>query len=248
MKVESRKRLVVSRLKLILKRIAIITLTFSLPSIHQAQTQVLESNEKMPASLGLNFGSKGIVGLDLAFEISPKINLRFGFNYLNVSISGYDVYMEQFDTYLTAAAKIKQTNFEAIAQFALFKNKWRHVKLEGGFGYFFLNQLHGRIQLRDTYPWQQIELTPEEIGYGEGEFSFKSPVSPYLGITIGNIIPKKRISASIQLGTFYKGKPQVEINATNLVRHNDSNEEVIEKGLSSYRWWPVISFRLAHRI
>lgn len=248
MKIAYRKQVLTIRIKLILKRIIFLLLTFSFPNYHQAQTQELETMESMPASLGLNFGSKGIIGIDLALEITPKINLRFGFNYLNVAVNGYDIYMEQFDIYLTADASVKQTNLEVLAQYALFNKKLRHIKLEAGFGYFFLNQLNGRIQLRDTYPWQEIELTPEEIGYGEGEFSFKSPISPYLGITIGNIIPKKRLAASVQLGTFYKGKPQVKINATNLVRHNNENEEVIQNGLASYRWWPVVSLRLAYII
>lgn len=248
MKVASGKPVSHNRLKLIQKRITILILTFSFPFFIQAQAETLDTNEKMPASLGLNFGSKGIIGMDLAIEINPKINLRFGLNYLNVSFSGYDIYMKQFDTYLTAGAKIRQTNLEVIFQYALFKNKLKHIKVDAGFGYFFLNQLHGRIQLRDTYAWQEIELTPEEIGFGEGEFSFKSPISPYIGITIGNIIAKKRFSASVQLGTFYKGRPQVKINATNLVRNNDENEGVIENGLSPYRWWPVVSLRMAYNI
>jgi|GEM_PF-2204508 len=209
-----------------------------------------------PVSIGLNVGTKALAGIDATLAISPKANLKLGYNYFKLAFRDIDINtgkllngraagMEQFDVFISVDVDINQNNLELLMEQSIFMEKLRIVF---GVGYFFKNTLSGKIQLRDNVPFNEIELTPEEVGFAKGSISFKSPFSPFLGIGIGNAIPKKRVGFSVNIGTFYKGKPQLNVEATNLVRNNGENEKIIEDGLSSYRWWPVLSFRVAYNL
>jgi hypothetical protein len=209
-----------------------------------------------PVSIGLIVGTKALAGIDVTLALSPKTNLKLGFNYLKLAVRDFEINtgkilngragdIDQFNVFIGIDVDINQNNLELLMERSVFKDKLRIVF---GMGYFFKNTLSGKIQLRDNLRFNDIDFTPEEIGFAKGSISFKSPFSPFVGLAIGNAIPKKRVGFSVNVGTFYKGKPQLNIEATNLVRNNGENEKIIEDGLSSYMWWPVLSFRLAYNL
>lgn len=200
---------------------------------------------KPEKSLALNTGTKGIVGVDLGLAINSNFGLRIGFNYLDFKISDYETNFNRFSTYANIDLTVKQSNLEFLAEYAFNDGKFRIVT---GFAYFFDNMLRGKVQLRDYFTLNDIDLTPEEIGYFQLTTDFSSRISPYFGIAFGKLVPDSRVGMSFDLGTYYKAKPLVEIDATNVIRNNDLNEDVLERNITQYRWWPVLSFRLAYKI
>ena len=95
---------------------------------------------------------------------------------------------------------------------------------------------------------EDIEVSPEEVGFIKGTIQMGSKLSPYFGLGFGRAVPRKRVGIGLDLGTYYKGRPRVDLEATSLLRNNVNNEQVLEDALSFVRWWPVVSFRLAVKV
>lgn len=207
-------------------------------------TPIAEEVFQQKFAIGLNTGTKALVGIDVAMQISPKINMVLGYNFLDLAIMDYETNFNKYPAYASIDLLIDQSNIEWRTEFLIYRNQVRAVV---GAGYFFKNQIAVKGQLADDYEFNDIEFTPDELGFVSGKVSFKSPVSPYVGIAFGGAIPKSKIGFSIHLGTYYKGKPKIDIEGSNLVRHNDENEPVLESLLSEYRWWPVLAVRLSFK-
>lgn len=233
-----------------LKRIYLLCIALLFVSYGQINAQnhleLTNPEAAKPAkSIGLNFGTKGLVGIDLGLALNSRFGFRFGYNYLDFKINGYETNFNRFSYYASIDVEVRQSNIELLAEYSFNEGKFRIVT---GIAYFFDNMLRGKIQLRDYFRLNDVDLTPEEIGYFQVTTDFSSRISPYLGVSFGKLIPEKRIGFTFDIGTYYKAKPLVDIDATNVIRNNDLNEDVLERNITQYRWWPVLSFRLAYKI
>jgi hypothetical protein len=219
-------------------------------SLGSVEAQEIEASShpkvvKAVKSIALNAGTKGILGVDLGINLNPSFGLRVGFNYFDLMVEGYETNLNRFAYYADIDLTVKQSNIELLAEYAMNDGKFRVVT---GFAFFFNNMLRGKVQLRDHFTLNDVDLTPEEIGYFQLTADFSSRISPYFGIGFGKLVPSDQINLSFDLGTYYKSKPLVEIDATNVIRNNDLNEDVVERNITQYRWWPVLSLRLAYKI
>lgn len=207
-------------------------------------TPIAEEVFQRNFAIGLNTGTKALAGIDVAMQCSPRISMKLGYNFLDLAIMDYETNFNKYPVYVSIDLIIDQSNVEFTTEFLIYKNQIRAVV---GAGYFFQNRVAVKGQLADSYEFNDIEFTPDEIGFVKGKVSFKSPVSPYIGIAFGGAVPKSKIGFSVHLGTYYKGRPDIDIKGTNLVRHNDENEPVLEDLLSEYRWWPVLAMRFSFK-
>ncbi|HMQ49272.1 MAG TPA: hypothetical protein PKA00_17445 [Saprospiraceae bacterium] len=196
-------------------------------------------------AIGFNFGTKSLIGLEFATSLSSNWWLRAGFNHMDFFVAGYETNLNRFEQYAVIDLDAKHSNIDFLIDWQPWKANIRFV---GGFGAFFDNYFFAKFQLRDNIPFNDIELTPEEIGYLTAEIDYKSIINPYLGVSFGKIVPSKRVGFSLDLGTYYKGKPNILLDGTNIVRHNSLNSEALEDNLSTYRWWPVASLRLGFNL
>ncbi len=198
-------------------------------------------------SVGIGAGTKGYVAVDGALRIVPHFNVRLGFNLLQFSVDNFEVNLEDLNDetqQLLIDGEINQSNIELLLEFAFAKE---FLRLVAGGAYHFQNNITGRGGLTENLMVQDVILTPEEVGYIEGDFAFTNTISPYLGIGIGRTISQKRISFSADIGTYYRGAPNVTLEATELFRQNVRNEDELEDILEDIRWWPVIALRLGYR-
>ncbi len=207
---------------------------------------VLESPGRRIGAIALSGGSDGLVGVDVNLRFHPKWNLRCGLRYFNLSIENYETNFNRFEYYANIDLRIRQSNLSLMAEYSPWN---RGLKLVGGIGYFFWdNSLYGKGGLRDAVPLNDVMIPGEDIGYIAGEVTFGSPVNPYLGFGFGNAIPRKRFGISVDAGFFYKGKPRLDLTATNLIKGNEVNEDQLEENISPYRWWPVVSLTVAFKL
>lgn len=226
--------------------IALLLLYFTGTSSAQKWLSAEEKEEHYTAmSIGTSIGTKGLIGVDYTRAINHRLNLRVGFNYMDFKINNFETNFGRFQYWASIDLETKQSSLEVLTEMNIWKGR---VRLVTGAAYVFGNHLSGQIQLRDNTPLNDIELTPEEIGFLRGTITFRSPISPYFGMAFGNAFPKSGLGLSMDLGAYYRGKPLLDLDATNLVRTNTNNEEIVERNISSYRWWPVVSFRLAYKI
>ncbi len=75
--------------------------------------------------------------------------------------------------------------------------------------------------------------------------------SPYIGIGWGNAVKEgRRLTHSFDLGLLYQGSPKVKMSASNpAVTQADLNQESLEleDALSSFRYYPVISYGISFK-
>ena len=211
-------------------------------------------------AVGVNLGSKALVGLDVAYQHTDRLSFRAGFNFMRFSLPDLSVnsgiatgFAAEHDGqalpayyFVTADVDYRQSHVEALAEYRL--TRWG-LKAVGGVGYFPANRLSLKLGLKDGYLLNDVFLTPEEIGYGTGTVTFRSGLAPYLGMGLGpGVSIRKRVSFSMDLGAYYKGRPEVAIEATQLLRNNTRNGAFLTEFFSDFRWLPVLSARMSIRL
>jgi len=205
----------------------------------------LEPPNYSPVAIGFSLGTQTISGVDVAFQVAPDWVFKVAFNYMDLSIRNFETDLGFLPEQISIDADMRFSSFEVLTEHKIFHKKLRMV---GGFGYFPINHFKGTVLLANPVRFFDVDWTPGEVGYVGGSLSFRSPISPYIGIAFGDAIPKKQVGFSFNFGTYYKGRPDITIEGSNLLEHNGVNERTVEKGISSYRWMPVLSFRLAYKL
>ena len=202
-------------------------------------------NSGVPLSfaIGLSAGTNAFIGGDVAIRIANHVNLRAGYNYLEYTFSESSVDLD--GETLLFKGNLDQTNMEVLAEYAFAKDK---IRIVAGAAYTFNNVMSGEGILADSLAYEDIIITPDEVGFVKGTVSFANMISPYIGIGFGKAIPSKRVGVSLDVGTYYKGSPDVMLEASNLLRNNVNNEQTIEDAMSFIKWWPVVSLRVAVKL
>ncbi|MEO0340863.1 MAG: hypothetical protein AAF242_16840 [Bacteroidota bacterium] len=195
-------------------------------------------------AIGLSAGTQNIWGIDAAYQFNRQFAIRAGFNYLAHTFE--ETKVDAGDEELLFNADFDQNNIMLLGEYS--PGKKGKFRLVAGFGFHLNNTISGEGILADSIMIEDIEVSPEEVGFIRGNIQFGSKLSPYFGLGFGRAVPQKRVGIGLDLGTYYKGRPKVDLEATSLLRNNVNNEQVLEDAISFVRWWPVISFRLAVKI
>ncbi len=195
-------------------------------------------------AIGLNTGVKSIAGLDLGMVISPSFNIRAGYQYANLNYYNPGFYVEASSKSYDVEAEYRFSHIELFGEYHVF----RFMRLVVGAGIFLDNTASLYATPGEDSQFNDIVLTPEEIGYVKGTSQYASPVAPYFGLAFGKLVPKKRVGISCDIGTFYKGSPTVDVEASELLSENTRNEEILNRNLKSYQWFPNLSLRIAVRL
>ncbi len=225
------------------------------PSLPDLPVVLCNYNEKMSSpvltykrrhpAFKTSFGTKGFPAFEVNFFLTKRFNIGIGYSHLKYNIQQFESNFNVSDYYASIDAAINLSNINAMLEYKPGKGKFRLV---AGLAWAPKNTLSGRGQLRDGFKFNDIVFTPEELGYIGGAIQYKWKLNPYAGIGFGRSHPKKRLGFTFDLGFFYKGKPQLSLEASNLVRHNVENLEKLQKIADDYQWWPVIDFGVKYRI
>jgi hypothetical protein len=109
------------------------------------------------------------------------------------------------------------------------------------------NNLRFKASLAQPIYFNEVLLTPEEIGVVNGEINWKK-VGGYLGFGIGRTVPNKQFGYGFDLGCYYIGKPELELNATEKLAPSNNQEDKIEENMSGYRILPYANFRISYKL
>lgn len=223
------------------------------------QTTLTEkvSNPYKKIAIGLSTGTKGY-GLDGAMTINRFFNVRVGFNFSKSSYSNNSFQLPSFLFSQDAELKNQKfqldldylfSNIELLGEYKPFGSAFRIV---GGLAFFPKNKLTTKAIANETYYFNDVPLDPDEIGEVALTWGYKNKISPYFGLGFGRAVPKKRrFGVSFDIGTYYKGNPDIGIEATAALRENVRNEPILEANLSkinAVKFFPVASLRFAYRI
>jgi hypothetical protein len=194
-------------------------------------------------AIGISAGTQAFYAGDFAINLRPKFNARLSYHHLVYSFK--ETKTDLGDEELLFNAKIHQSNVALLAEYAIVNQR---IRLVGGFAFYLDNTISGSGILGDSVLVEDVMASPDEVGFIKGTIQMGNKVAPYMGIAFGRAVPLNRIGLSFDLGTYYKGSPKVDIEATSILRNNVNNEQALEDALSFVKWWPVFSLRLAVKI
>lgn len=215
----------------------------NVPADSAAQAQKFPSDW----TLGLSVVStNALPGLDVAARIAPRFDMRLGYFYFDHKVKRRNISVGQSAQLYNMDVTTRFSNVTLLADFLATCNG--KIRLTAGVGYFFDNWVSAFAETADSSSVNDVLLSPEEVGTATAKVTFASKINPYIGLTFFRVIPKRRWSCSVDVGTFYKGKPSVNIEGTGLLTENDRNEEPFQRNIDGRRWWPVLAVRIGYKL
>jgi hypothetical protein len=204
----------------------------------QSQDSLTYNSKSASWALGVKGSTIGY-GVELTKFITSNFCVRVGWNHL--SYSG-DIGINDFSLDLDYTLDLGGPAI--MLDYYLFKGLY----ISGGVLY---NNFEGSGELtpEKIYQFNEIKLTPEQIGYIRMNVKPDLKISPYLGIGFGkNITKKKKLYFNIELGTFYHGKPKANLYATQMLAPSASEKQInqLNKNLEDYSFYPFLSFQLSY--
>lgn len=217
----------------------LIFITFGALLYGQEQSTSTYDNRYAIALNGSTLGG----GLEVARNISPKLNLRLRANTL--SIENYVQDIDVDDATLNVTADTRFLEFDLSLEYLPFTKS--SFKLVGGASYF----TDGKTTALGTYDGEitygEIVLGPEDIGDLEVTLDYNG-FAPYVGLGFGRAVPKKTIGVAFEAGTFYLPKPEVGIVATGMLEPTSEQASSLEEDIKDYRWFPYLNLRISVKI
>lgn len=190
-------------------------------------------------ALGIKAGTAGYGG-ELSKKLSRSFDLRLGYAMLSTSQS-LDLEVDKRKLAVTAdvALGIPSAKLDWHPGAASFRFT---------FGAGLPNNNIGVTgKLKETFTYGEIVVSPEEIGTFAMDIKWNA-VAPYVGIGFGRNVPKKRVSFTIDMGSYYIGSPSVKLNPTGMLSPTADQQSVMEGNMVDYKWHPVLNFQFNVKI
>jgi hypothetical protein len=213
---------------------------------------------KKDIAVGLNFGITNGIGVDVAYRFAKHFTARLAYN--NARFSVKDFKKDIVSTNPDGTKSTQSVSFDANVNlsnlglnFELAPGAKGRLKLVGGLAFFPTNAITAGGKMLTAIKFNDVQLTPDDLGSGTVTIGYQSKIAPYLGMSFGRTIPRKRMNISFDLGTYYKGDYKVDINIKQgvLLKENENNAAQLEHNLNQ-KWnqklLPVMNLRLAYRL
>jgi hypothetical protein len=191
-------------------------------------------------AVGIKLSSLGI-SAEGTRSFGEKLNAKLGLSYFSYS---YDAEAGAQDDY-SSSADLNLLSLSALADYFPFGNFFR---ITGGL-MINLNKIDGTFTPTESYTIGGDNYTPEKLGDLKAEIDF-NPVSPYLGIGLGNSLAgDSGLKFSFDVGTMYQGAAGVNLNADGLLAPSaePDQEKQLEENLSWFKWYPVVSLGIIYK-
>ncbi|MEH0157472.1 hypothetical protein V6R21_25425 [Limibacter armeniacum] len=208
---------------------------------------------------GIKIGSQGI-GIEVEKSLRNNFAISANVNYLNISLQKDKDVLK----YNILAQVEAETLSAGVFGHYYFHKSSRHaplsLKATAGINYNLINNYAVKGINDNNVNIGEMTLTPEEMGYIAVQVN-TSQVMPYLGIgssvELVNIRALRRkhwfilnpflknLGLNLDVGAFYHGKASItDMEATNYLSPNVSQEAVLNDNLSQYRLYPNLALRI----
>ena len=197
---------------------------------------------------GFYIGAQGSTngwGFDARYIFNKTITAKLGYEKLYFST---DLNFSEGDIDYDASLDYKTGGISLLLDFNYTKNLY----ISAGAS---LNSLNPKIKGVAVSDIQYGDITIPASMVGDFTFTLtpSMDISPYVGLGFRSFLgAKKRVTFSFETGLYYIGSPNVEIEATGLLAPTadpaHGQEELIERQLSQYKFYPVIKINLAVRL
>lgn len=196
-----------------------------------------------PWAMSATAGTLGVGGEGIC-RFTPHLNGRIGAHTFPYDTSGTEGDIK-YDF------ELELLNFSALVDWFPSENcPWR---LTGGL-IVNENSIDASAHSTASYTIGNTTYSASEVGSLTGDMGFNK-VGPYVGLGFGNPFgDQSRWSFSLDLGVFYQGTPDVNLNANGTLASDASfladlarEEEDLKNMVEDYKFYPVVSFGIAYR-
>jgi hypothetical protein len=123
----------------------------------------------------------------------------------------------------------------------------KRIHLIGGLAYLNKAEAVMKITPTGSYKFGELDIPAEDIGDLNITTKWKG-ISPYLGVSFGRGVPKKRFGINFDIGTYYLSSPKVNFEGTKMLAANDSNSQIMENNMKDYRFMPVLQLNFNFKL
>lgn len=185
-------------------------------------------------------------GADAVVKFHEKMDARIGYDMLSYGPRSFS--FNEAGLKYDANATIKTGSLTALYDYYLAENIF--VAVGAGINNFNIN-VPG--QAAEDMQWGDVTIDKEKVGDFEFDIKPRLKISPYLGIGFGRAVQTdKLVGFAFEVGTYYMGSPDVNIEASGLLTptamEEHGQEALFESQLSSYGFYPVIKFSLNFKL
>lgn len=116
-------------------------------------------------------------------------------------------------------------------------------------GGLLLNVTEATADIVPTEPYEYSDtktFSPEKLGSLSGRASYPT-LAPYLGLGFGDALDS-RWSVLVELGAYYTGAPQFEMDGTGLIAPSAGNAALLNEGFESFVLLPHFAFGIAYQL
>ncbi|NLR93530.1 MULTISPECIES: hypothetical protein [Flammeovirga] len=193
-------------------------------------------------AIGVSGGSHGI-GIDVSKNLHKHFNGSLGFNYFKINDFSRSITVD--GKQLKSTVDVEMVNVDLRIEYLPFKGS--SFKVVAGLAYMMSSGVKLLGVYENSVTFGELTIDPEDIGELKFDAEWKQ-VSPYFGIGIGRAVPKKRVGFGLDIGTYYLGKPNVQLTGTELLSAMGTQEAQLQSNMEEYTWFPQLKLRLAVRL
>ena len=240
-----------------MKKLSLLTAAFAMVlgtlQAQQDSTSVKSNNNKEKkanpypmfqnrGAIGVQLGLPGF-GLEYAHNLSPHLNARARVNYF--VLNDYSTDMELSGQDVNIAVDLNALSTDFLLDYLPFKRSSFHIT--GGISFVSKMNIDATVLLNQTFEYGDIKITPEEIGQIDIGIDYTG-IAPYIGFGFGRSVPKNRVGVGLEVGGYFAGGPQVDVEATGMLSDTSEEEAQLEENLSDYAWVPRASLRISFKL
>ncbi|MDO5571535.1 MAG: hypothetical protein Q4F97_08770 [Bacteroidales bacterium] len=124
----------------------------------------------------------------------------------------------------------------------------RFMYVVGGVGVNFFNA--NGIGTPHSIEYGDITLEPSTVGTLTLDVKSGAKIAPYIGIGFGKQAPKRRVSLSAEIGTYYMGAPKLDIVATGMLEPTQEATHIqqLQDEFSQFKFYPVLKLSLTIKL
>ncbi len=175
-------------------------------------------------------------GLDVTASVAPRLNARVGVSYLTYAHS--DILHEEID--VRYDADLTLTSVTAMLDWHPFRNA---VRFSAGAVYNG-NKVDAVITPIESYTIKEKTFSPDRIGTLTARVDYKSKISPYVGLGLGNAV-SRRFGVAFDLGLLYTNSPSVRMTGSGMIAPTAGQAAKLEQGFESFKFYPLVSVGLS---
>jgi len=180
----------------------------------------------------LGFGLEGVT------NITPDLNVRVGGHFFSYTHNGGGTSTDDYKY----DAKANLLSFSALADYYIAGSIFR---VTGGI-LLNLNKVDITMTPNKSYNVNGQIYSPSDIGIVTATTDFVK-AAPYLGLGLFNPLSANKVGFTMDVGGVYQSAPNVTMTATKLLTPTATQEDIVEKNLDWFKFYPVVTFGLTYK-